>query len=232
MHIKKILWKWLPLAATIIVLSGTAYVAVQQNYRMSANDQQIQIAEDAATALNKGLPIANLVPQSLSVDIDKTLSLNIGIYDDGGKPIQTSAKVDGKPVDPPTGVFDAARKTGQNRFTWQPKEGVRQAAVVVRFDNGQQKGFVLVARSLREVEKRISDLTKIVALGTTTALLASLLLMVLAKWMKKRKDHGDHDKDEKVATSDTSVPEHSDASDRREAEITNESNSVKQNEDR
>ncbi len=229
MHIKKILWKWLPLAATIIILSGTAYVAVQQNYRMSANDQQIQIAEDAATALNKGLPVANLVPQSLSVDIDKTLSLNIGVYDDSGKPIQTSAKVDGKPVDPPTGVFEAARKTGQNRFTWQPKEGVRQAAVVVRFDNGQQKGFVLVARSLREVENRISDLTKITALGTTAALLASLLLMVLARWMKKRRKNDREEAEGEDEKKSHPVPNHSDASDRREAEITNESNSERQN---
>lgn len=217
------------MAAATIVLSGTMYVAVQQNYRISANDQQIQIAEDAATALNKGLPVANLVPQSLSVDLDKTLSLNIGVYDDSGKPIQTSAKVGGKPVDPPAGVFDAARKTGQNRFTWQPKNGVRQAAVVVRFDNGQQKGFVLVARSLREVENRISDLTKITALGTTAALLASLLLMMLSRWIKKRGKYDHEEPDAEDNQKSHITPDHSDAADRREAEITNESHSEKEN---
>ncbi|MEK7161684.1 MAG: hypothetical protein AAB729_03270, partial [Patescibacteria group bacterium] len=57
-HHKKIfqeaLFSWLPLAVAIIIMSGLVYVVAQQNYRLTANDPQIQIAQDIAAALNKG----------------------------------------------------------------------------------------------------------------------------------------------------------------------------------
>jgi hypothetical protein len=52
--------------------------------------------------------------------------------------------------------------------------------------------------------------------------------MVLGRWMKKR---GKHDREETEGEDEKKnhvTPEHSDASDRREAEITNESNSERQ----
>ena len=47
---------WLPFAIIIVIFSGLVYAIVQQNYRQSANDPQIQIAEDLATAISQGQP--------------------------------------------------------------------------------------------------------------------------------------------------------------------------------
>ena len=80
-----------------------------------------------------------------------------------------SAQLDGQIPELPKGVLDAARANGQNRVTWEPKEGVRIAAVVTRYDGG----FVLSGRSLREVEKRTEMLSKevmvvwVITLGIT-----------------------------------------------------------------
>ena len=57
----KIFLKWLPLACLATFLAGLGYVAVQQSYRQSANDPQIQMSEDISAALASGAPVQALV---------------------------------------------------------------------------------------------------------------------------------------------------------------------------
>ena len=47
----------------VTVAFGTLYAAVQQDYRQSANDPQIAMAEDAANALKGGDVPASVVPR-------------------------------------------------------------------------------------------------------------------------------------------------------------------------
>lgn len=178
--LKKVLLKWLPLGATIIVMAGLVYWAVQQNYRISANDPQIQVAEDLATALSQGQaqPTA-IVPPNPTVPMSSSLATFVVIYDDSGKPIGSSVALDGKMPVPPLGVFDTVKKRGETRFTWQPQKDVRAAAVVTHYSSQQGSGFVLAGRSLKEVEARIKMLT----LGTGLATLAALILSFLLTWL-------------------------------------------------
>jgi hypothetical protein len=153
---KKKILLFIPYLIAITFIFGFAYVVVQQNYRMSANDPQIQIAEDTAQAIQNGEDATNLVAQN-KIDVSKSLSSFSIVYDKNKKPFLGSALLEGKLPSLPDGTFEAA-KEGENRFTWEPKEGVRIAAVLVAADKGN-KGYVLAGRSLLEVEKRISDLT-------------------------------------------------------------------------
>lgn len=164
---------WLPIAAIITVVLGFGYVGIQQNYRMSANDPQIQLAEDSAAALSAGQAPQSIIP-STKVDITKVLTTFGIIYDTSGRLIVSSANLDGKdPVLPP-GVFDAVNKAnGERRFTWQPKPGVRIATVVVRYD----KGYILAGRSLTEVEKRINQLTLLAGGAWVVAMAISLVFL-------------------------------------------------------
>jgi hypothetical protein len=75
------------------------------------------------------------------------------VYDDAGKPIGSSANLDGRAPGPPAGVFDYARQHGEDWITWQPRRGVRIASIVKRV-SGPHPGFVLAGRSLQEVEAR------------------------------------------------------------------------------
>ncbi len=133
----------------ITLLSGLVYVSTQQVLRQGANDPQIQVAEDISTSLNGGKGPETLFPPS-KTDIRKSLSTFVIVYDGSGKPIATSGLLDKKTPVPPKGVFDFVKENKTQRLTWEPSENIREATVIVKYN----KGFVLAARSLREIEKR------------------------------------------------------------------------------
>jgi hypothetical protein len=63
-----------------------------------------------------------------------------------------------------------------NRVSWQPESGVRIAAVVVVY-GGAQPGFVLAGRSLREIEKRESQIEQITGIVWLVTLAVSLVVV-------------------------------------------------------
>jgi len=180
-------YKWLPFAAIIVVFSLAIYGTVQQNYRQSANDPQIQIAEDIAAAIAKGnTPPDSIVPPNPTQELAPSLATFVTIFDDSGKPLGSSAALNGKLPTLPTGVLDFTRKYNQDRFTWQPAKDVRIAAVVTRY-SGQVSGFVLAGRSLREVEKREKQLTILAGVAGLVALVLVYIIMFLLVKMHGRK---------------------------------------------
>lgn len=182
MHIKKRFntgfKNWLPLAISIIMLSALIFVGVQHNYRQSANDPQIQIAEDIVAAIGQGQPADAIVSPEPTADMAKGLSPFLIVYNESGSALGGSVQLDGKIPVLPAGVFNEAKKNGQHRLTWKPKDDVSMATVVMYY-GGEKPGFIAVGRSLREVEKRISQMTITIALGTAATLLATLLLSML-----------------------------------------------------
>ncbi|MDQ6694432.1 MAG: hypothetical protein M3014_08435 [Chloroflexota bacterium] len=169
---------WLPAAVGITLLSGLVYVAVQQNFRQGANDPQIAMAEDAAVQLEAGAPLQT-VAGGARVDMARSLSPFLIVYDDAGNSLASEAVLDGQTPQLPSGVFVAVRTTGEDRLSWQPRPGVRSATVVTHY-GGSKPGFVLAGRSLREVEKRESDLTVEVAGAWAVAMIGSLVASLLA----------------------------------------------------
>jgi len=70
-----ILKLWIPLAVTISLICGIVYIVVQQNYRLSANDPQTQMANDAANDISNGLDPKSVISNQ-PVDISNSLSLS------------------------------------------------------------------------------------------------------------------------------------------------------------
>jgi hypothetical protein len=161
------------MAAIVTGLSGLLYAAVQQDLRQSANDPQIQMAEDTAAKLADGQQVQNVVP-SEKVDIANSLAPYVIVFDATGKPIASSVQLNGQTPTIPSGVFDYVRQNGEDRITWQPQSGVRSAIVVTQF-KGPNSGFVLAGRSLREVEIREDDIMHLILLGWIAILLVTLL---------------------------------------------------------
>ena len=175
--LKTILKYWLLLAVIITGLSGLFYVVVQQDIRLSANNPQIQMAEDTAAKLADGQQAQDIVP-SEKIDIAKSLAPYTIVFDTTGKPIASSALLNGQIPTIPPGVFDYVRQNGEDRVTWQPQPGVRSAIVVTQF-KGSNPGFVVAGRSLREVEIREDDILHIVLLGWIAMLVVSLLATMI-----------------------------------------------------
>jgi hypothetical protein len=177
--LRKILDRWLPLVTIITILCALVYLMDQQVLRMSANDPQIQLAEDGADALAQGASAQSLLPAN-SIDVAKSLASFIIVYNDAGEPTASSGLLHGKIPTLPVGVLDYVRKTGEDRVTWQPEGGVRIATVVVRA-SGNSPGFVLVGRSLRETEKRVDQLNLLVGAAWLAALSATMVVVVLSE---------------------------------------------------
>ena len=164
----------LPLAAVSTIVCLLVFVTAQQSLRTGANDPQIQMAEDAARALERGEAIDKVMPAA-KVEIERSLAPFLMIYDTDGRPIAGSGTLNGQSAAPPAGVFSYVSQHAEERVTWQPERGVRLAAVVLR-TTAKPAAFVLAARSLREVEKR-EAYTQNVAAGALVATFCVILLL-------------------------------------------------------
>jgi hypothetical protein len=179
-----ILANWFGYAAIITLLCGIIYITVQQGYRSSANDPQVQMAEEAANALNKGDDPKSLVSPIAALEISQSLSPWLVIYDASGNITAGSAVLNGEAIKIPPGVIDYLKKNGRDAATWQPRPGVRQAMVGFSTAN---KGYIVVAgRSLRLTEERIERLGEQVAFGWAMSLTGMLVVAFLQGLVAKK----------------------------------------------
>ena len=155
-------------------IAGTGSFISQQVLRMSANDPQIQMAEDAVQRLNSGENAARIVPDR-KVDMAASLAPFVIVYDNSGRPIASSAILNGTIPAPPQGVFEFVRANREESVTWQPRPDVRIASVVTR----TAEGFVVAGRNMREIEIRENRVFKLAALGWLAANLALTVLWLL-----------------------------------------------------
>jgi len=146
--VRRALAFFLPVAVLATLTCGLIYAEVQQDQRSGANDPQFQLVEDAAARLNAGASPASVVDRTRMVDLAASLAPFTIVFDGGHTPLATDATLDGGQPAPPAGVLDAARPGSPNAVTWQPRAGVRIAAVVMAWHGGT----ILVGRSLRRVE--------------------------------------------------------------------------------
>ncbi|MCX6031316.1 MAG: hypothetical protein NT169_18710 [Chloroflexi bacterium] len=188
-RVARILKLWLVSAVIVTCLAGLVYVVGQQLLRQTANDPQIQMAEDAGRALAGGQSLQAIVPAN-KIEIDKSLAPFLIAFDGSGQPVASSVTLDGQTPQVPAGVFAYTRQHGQDRLTWQPRPGVRIAAVVVYYV-GSQPGFVLAGRSLREVEQRENNVLALAAAGGLATLLAALVaIAALESLLPGDRGHG------------------------------------------
>ncbi|HSX02173.1 MAG TPA: hypothetical protein VLI05_02540 [Candidatus Saccharimonadia bacterium] len=167
---------WLPLVVVVVGLVAFGYVAVQQNYRQSANDPQLQLASDAATLIKNGAEPAAVVPAA-RVDLASSLAPFMLIGDGSGRLVAGNGWLAGSTPLPPAGVFADTLRSGSRSFTWQTAAGARFAAVAEPAGDD----VVVVARSLAPTEQRIGRLTVMAALALIGLLVATLGAVMLAR---------------------------------------------------
>lgn len=164
---------WIILAIATTFLSLLMCVIVQQTIRQSANDPQIQIADDTASKLAGGKDPDQLIVQS-KVDLATSLDIFMIVYSAKGEPIFSTAILENNTPELPMGVLEYAKIHPIHKLTWQPKDSVR-ISTVVKYFKGEREGFVLVGRSLREVENRKAMVQQQAILGWAATLVATFL---------------------------------------------------------
>jgi hypothetical protein len=178
---------FLPVAVLATLACGLIYVEVQQDLRSGANDPQFQLAEDAAARLDAGADPRLVVPAT-GVDLASSLAPFMIVFDSSYKVMATNAILDGGSPAPPHGVLDAARSGSPSAVTWQPRDGVRIAAVTVAW----RGGLVLAGRSLRRVEEQEQNAESIAGFAwlPMLALLAFASLAAAWLWPRRGADRG------------------------------------------
>jgi hypothetical protein len=168
---------WLPIAAATTGLAGIVYVTAQQSLRLGFDDPQIALARRTAARLNAGAAPASAVPEQ--ADLATSLDPFVLVLDADGRLLASSVLLRGQMPNYPAAVFDTVRRRGEDRVTWQPESGVREATVAVPWHGG----FVVAGSSLELTEQHINQLGLLVGAGwvatlglvAVTALLAALL---------------------------------------------------------
>lgn len=155
---------YLGAAVILTIIFGTIYAVIQHAQRNDADYPQIQIAEDLAAGLNKGADPMLLATGN--VDLATDLDPFTVIYNTSGEPIAGSGRLDGRLPMPPIGVLTAATGKTYSRVTWQPRENVRVAAVVV----AARQYYVLSGRSLAQVEHNETASLELAVFGWIAAL--------------------------------------------------------------
>lgn len=165
---------FLPAAATLTIAAFLAFVAVQQDLRIGANDLPQRLAEDGVAALDGGSGPA-VVAGAPPVSIESSLDPFVAVFDAKGTLLATNGSLAGRPPAPPIGVLSAGA-TGRDAVTWQPKPGVRVALVALPWKGGT----VVAGRSLRAIESRIDAIQVLVAAGLLAGLAVLAVVAAIA----------------------------------------------------
>lgn len=182
--LKRAFIKFFPFVIVVTFLSVLSYGIGQQVLRQTADDTQVQMAEDAASLLSAGQQTDSVV-SGQKIDMSKSLAPFLIVYDAQGQVVAASGAINGKVPSLPSGVLDSAR-SGEDHITWQPSGAVRDAVVVVAY-NGKQSGFVLAGKSLREVEKHESEITTMVFLMWAVCLVVLYLYFLFGEYVREDK---------------------------------------------
>lgn len=159
----------------IVAVFGTIYVTAQQVVRLGANDPQVQLAEDLVPNLSGGMDPANLLGGQ-KTELGRSLAPFLIVYDAESKVLTSSVELAGNVPIVPKGVLDVAKKEGRNITTWKPKEGLYLAIVVNYYKSPSSEGYIVVGRSLREVDKSLNKILTLVAMAGVVTLAVTLAL--------------------------------------------------------
>jgi len=141
------------------LIVGLIYATVQQTYRTAANDPQTGIARDVAHHIRYARTYYYL--SDTGIDAGRSLGTFMQLYNQDGKLICSGGTINGKAPAIPKGVLNNAKQSAENAVTWQPASNVRLAAVAA-YTGSPDTTFVVVARSLQEVESRESRLVRMI----------------------------------------------------------------------
>jgi len=150
-------------AAIFSLIMALIYATVQQTYRTAANDPQLQLARDIVHDIRYNLPHRYRLDST--IDAQQSLGTFMQLYDINGNLISSGCTINGKAPQIPKGVIDNAKQYVENAVTWQPTADVRLATVAEYTGDNNRAAFVVIARSLLEVENREARLVKMILLS-------------------------------------------------------------------
>jgi hypothetical protein len=177
----------LPLFEAVVILYGIIYLLAQQDMRRSANEALMQYAAGAMKKMDAGMPVQEAMNEFEPVDIERSLSPYMIVYDSNRKVIAGNGLLHGKVPVPPNGTFAYAAQNGPHRMSWQPGPGTGSAVILYPCVVDGQQGYLLTGRSMREVEQRERTLAMYVATCLAITLIATFIVLSIIRHKKNRR---------------------------------------------
>lgn len=166
------------LATILTIIFGAIYGTGYLVLRGDSNDPQIEVTRQVEDIIDQGVPLDAIVNSEEAIDLSESMSLFVSIFDKDSKLVSSTVKVDGESPTPNWDAFAKARETGEHRFDWEPKEGLRAAAVMKSVG---ENGFVLAGKSLNETDKRLETLALCTSIGWAVSILLAAVLTIAIK---------------------------------------------------
>jgi hypothetical protein len=140
-----------PLVAAVLfgLIVLLMYAAVQQACCTTANNQQRGVARDMNHI--KYARTYHFLSDSGEVEVQQGHGTFMQLYNKNGQLIYSGGTINVKAPRLTAGVWDNARQQTESTLTWQPAPTM-QLAAVARYTAMPDVAFVVVARSLQEVE--------------------------------------------------------------------------------
>ncbi len=174
---------WIVIAVVCTCMAGLAYATAQHVARSGANQDPLRAIHQIQDIVKQGVDPSQIIPAS-GQDIKDSYSVFAALFDDKGTVVSSSVQVDGKNPTLPSGVFDYAKQHGEDRFTWQPQNDVREAVVLVPYNSQIQtgtstqasSGYILAGQSLTETEKTVRNIVELSGIAWIFSLVLTFLL--------------------------------------------------------
>ena len=168
--------RWAAAAVIVTAVFASFYLVMQQSERQGADDAPGRLASQVAAQLSDSGAAADETTAH-TVDLAASDAEFFVIYDRTNHPLAGTGRLDGALPTVPTGVLDAARRTGSNHVTWQTSDGRRFASVERRAG----RDVVLAAQSLVPAENRIDQLGALILIAWACV----LAIIVLAFFIER-----------------------------------------------
>ncbi|HMQ02101.1 MAG TPA: hypothetical protein PKD79_03470 [Candidatus Doudnabacteria bacterium] len=172
---------FLTLAVVISVLFVSICYSARTVMRQAANDPQIEVTDQVTNIVRQGVPIDAIVSGAEQIDMASSKALFVMIFDNNRTLVGSSAQLEGEAPTAPSEAFDKAGTQADYRFDWEPRPGVKVAAIMKQIDDD---AYVLAGRSLAEFETRTQTLKAPLWIGWAISMLLALLLAALVRPMR------------------------------------------------
>ena len=161
---------WIAGAALITLAAAAAWLGYGVSLRSGGDQQPLRLATQAASRLEAGSPPASILPPAINMAASPAPF--VMVFDRRHHALASSGRLNGRIPVLPGAVLAWAARHGEDRITWEPQPGLREAAIIEPY--GQpRRGFVLAAQSLHTISARQRTLTWSIACCWLAALTLS-----------------------------------------------------------
>jgi hypothetical protein len=166
--------RWWAAGAILAALAaGVVWFGAGLALRSGGNRQPLRLAAAAASRLASGSRPAAVLPPM--IDMASSPAPFVIVFDAQHHILASSGRLNGQLPVLPASVLAWVDRHGQDRITWQPQPGLREAAVIEPY-RGTRQGIVLAAQSLRDISSR----QLILAWSIACTWLAALAVAIVA----------------------------------------------------